>query len=52
MRIEQLAPFYYEGFKRAVKMFTNAKEFVWFQEEHRNSGAWSYLAPRLDIALG
>jgi 2-oxoglutarate dehydrogenase complex dehydrogenase (E1) component-like enzyme len=30
----------------------NATEFVWFQEEHRNSGAWNYLAPRIDIALG
>ena len=24
---------------------------MWFQEEHRNSGAWNYLAPRFDIIL-
>lgn len=51
MRIEQLAPFDYDKFKKQVKSYVNATQFVWFQEEHRNSGAWGYLAPRLDFIL-
>ena len=35
----------------AVANFKNAEKFIWFQEEHRNSGAWNYLAPRLNFIL-
>ena len=31
IRVEQLAPFYYEGFKSSVAVFKNATEFIWFQ---------------------
>ena len=51
MRIEQLAPFHFDEFKQEVSAFKNAVEFVWFQEEHRNSGAWNYLFPRLEYIL-
>ena len=51
IRIEQLAPFHYNEVKRIAKQYANASEFIWFQEEHRNSGAWNYLAPRFDIIL-
>lgn len=27
-------------------------EFVWSQEEHRNSGAWSFVEPRFRNLLG
>lgn len=27
-------------------------EFVWSQEEPRNAGAWSFVAPRFENALG
>lgn len=51
VRVEQIAPFHYNAFKEEVEIYKNASEFVWFQEEHRNSGAWSYLAPRLEFIL-
>lgn len=27
-------------------------DFVWSQEEHRNMGAWSFVAPRFENILG
>lgn len=32
VRIEQLAPFDYSGFKRIIEKYHKAKEFVWLQE--------------------
>lgn len=37
--------------KSILEHYPNAKEFVWFQEEHRNSGPWGYLAPRISFVL-
>jgi 2-oxoglutarate dehydrogenase complex dehydrogenase (E1) component-like enzyme len=28
--------------------YVNAK-FVWFQEEHKNSGGWTYVEPRIQL---
>ncbi|XP_039288757.1 2-oxoglutarate dehydrogenase-like, mitochondrial [Nilaparvata lugens] len=51
-RIEQLFPLpYAEIMEDALKSYPNARVF-WAQEEHKNSGAWSYMAPRLNNALG
>ncbi|RZF33554.1 hypothetical protein LSTR_LSTR008200 [Laodelphax striatellus] len=51
-RVEQLFPVpYSEIIEDAIKSYPNARVF-WGQEEHKNMGAWSYMAPRLNNALG
>ena len=47
IRIEQLYPLHDEAIREAVAQFTNAKKFVWCQEESQNMGAWAYIAPKL-----
>ena len=34
------------------KMFLTFAEFIWSQEEHRNSGAWSFVCPRFENVVG
>ena len=48
-RIEQIAPFPFDRVATEVKKFPNA-QLVWVQEEPRNQGAWSYVAPRIETA--
>lgn len=52
VRIEQLYPLDKELLESLLKSYSNAKEIVWVQEEHRNQGAWHYLAPILFMRLG
>lgn len=33
-------------------IFVSTSEFVWSQEEARNAGAWSFVRPRFENALG
>lgn len=47
IRIEQLYPLHEEKIKRLCKPYTNAKKFVWCQEEPENMGAWTFILPRL-----
>ena len=35
-----------------IEGYPNLREVVWLQEEPRNMGAWSYMAPRLRDLLG
>ncbi|KAJ3325518.1 mitochondrial glycerol-3-phosphate dehydrogenase [Blyttiomyces sp. JEL0837] len=51
VRVEEIAPFPWEDLKEAVGRFKNAKEFIWLQEEHRNQGAYTFVAPRLQQLL-
>jgi len=51
VRIEQIAPLHYSALVNVLQRYANATEFVWFQEEHRNSGAWSYVCPRISVLL-
>ena len=51
VRVEQLAPFNYLSLKAVVEQYPNASEFAWFQEEHKNSGPWAYLGPRISFVL-
>ena len=37
--------------KSVLDQYQNATEFAWFQEEHRNSGPWGYLGPRISFVL-
>jgi 2-oxoglutarate dehydrogenase E1 component len=52
IRIEQLYPFHREMVEAILSQYTCASHFVWCQEEPLNMGAWSYIWPRLDRAVG
>tara|TARA_R110000868_G_scaffold370239_1_gene633715 strand:- start:265 stop:777 length:513 start_codon:yes stop_codon:yes gene_type:complete len=45
-RLEQLYPFPDEDISEQLKSFKDVKEIVWCQEEPKNMGAWSFVAPR------
>jgi 2-oxoglutarate dehydrogenase E1 component len=47
VRVEELYPFPAADLEQVVAGFPNLHEVVWVQEEPRNMGAWSYVAPRL-----
>ena len=52
VRIEQLYPFHGEMVQAIISQYPNASQFVWCQEEPLNMGAWSYIFPRLEQAVG
>lgn len=52
VRIEQLYPWASEDVSRVVDQYPNIAEIVWAQEEPKNMGAWSYVAPRLRASAG
>ena len=41
VRLEQIYPFPLKELKDIIADYSNAKEFLWVQEEHYNQGAWS-----------
>lgn len=47
LRVEQLYPFPGDQIMQALKPFSNLKQVIWAQEEPRNMGAYSFVAPRL-----
>jgi 2-oxoglutarate dehydrogenase E1 component len=51
VRVEELYPFPAEEISR-IAQESGAKKAVWIQEEPRNMGAWSYIAPLLRDATG
>jgi 2-oxoglutarate dehydrogenase E1 component len=51
VRIEQIAPLHYSALVSVLERYVNATQIVWFQEEHRNSGAWNYVNPRISVVL-
>ncbi len=52
IRIEQLYPFHGEMVAALSAQFPQASRFVWCQEEPQNMGAWTYIAPRIEEAIG
>ncbi len=52
VRIEQLYPWPLEEVSRIVDRYPNVAEIVWTQEEPKNMGAWSFVAPRLRVSAG
>jgi 2-oxoglutarate dehydrogenase E1 component len=50
-RVEELYPFPVEEIRAVAATYSNLQEIVWVQEEPRNMGAWTYVAPRLVDAL-
>lgn len=51
LRLEQLYRFPEEPLREILEKYRNAREFTWVQEEPRNMGAWSFVAPRLQEIL-
>jgi len=49
--IEQISPFPYDIMKNIADTYCNA-ELCFVQEEHKNMGAWFYIQPRTQTAIG
>ncbi|HEY2026445.1 MAG TPA: 2-oxoglutarate dehydrogenase E1 component [Gemmatimonadaceae bacterium] len=52
VRIDELYPWPGEMAAAIVDRYPNLEEVVWAQEEPKNMGAWSYVAPQLRVATG
>ncbi|HET9981618.1 MAG TPA: 2-oxoglutarate dehydrogenase E1 component, partial [Ktedonobacterales bacterium] len=50
-RVEQLYPYPEAAISETLRRYPHLAEVVWLQEEPRNMGAWSYIAPRLTPQL-
>jgi len=50
LRLEQLYPFPFDLVSHEVAKYPKA-EIVWAQEEHKNAGAWNWIAPHIKTAL-
>ncbi|MEX2602465.1 MAG: multifunctional oxoglutarate decarboxylase/oxoglutarate dehydrogenase thiamine pyrophosphate-binding subunit/dihydrolipoyllysine-residue succinyltransferase subunit [Balneolaceae bacterium] len=50
-RVEQLYPFPDRDIETILKKEKKVKEIVWCQEEPKNMGSWSYIAPRIQQIL-
>lgn len=49
VRLEQIAPFAFDRVAEECAKYSNA-EVIWAQQEPKNMGAYSYVAPRLETA--
>jgi 2-oxoglutarate dehydrogenase E1 component len=48
VRVEELYPFPAEELRAVLQeRYGRARDVVWLQEEPRNMGAWTFVAPRL-----
>src|SRR6202142_1065807 len=52
VRIEQLYPFPSDDYEAIVRRYSNAREFVWCQEEPQNQGGWYQIRHTLRAPLG
>jgi 2-oxoglutarate dehydrogenase E1 component len=52
VRIEQLYPLHNDRLKAIFKRYPAAKHIVWCQEEPKNNGAWTFIAPRIAEICG
>jgi 2-oxoglutarate dehydrogenase E1 component len=52
VRLEQLYPFPGEPLVKRLKRMTALEDVVWAQEEPRNNGAWFFVEPLIEEALG
>ncbi|MGB8717801.1 MAG: hypothetical protein WCD46_00735, partial [Desulfobacterales bacterium] len=50
--LEQLYPYPEAQLAALIKKYRRCKEWCWVQEEPANMGAWSFVRPRLEAALG
>ncbi len=52
IRVEELYPWPHEALVRLVDAYPAWEEVVWAQEEPKNMGAWTFVAPRLRATIG
>jgi len=52
LRMEQLYPFPRDALVEYLQRFAKAERIIWCQEEPKNMGAWDFLEPRLEEAMG
>src|SRR3954463_10938899 len=52
VRVEELYPWPGNQVAQIVDLYPAIEEVVWPQEEPKNQGAWSYVAPRLRVSTG
>jgi 2-oxoglutarate dehydrogenase E1 component len=51
VRVEQYFPFPENQLIEALAPYTGAREILWAQEEPKNMGAWTFMAPRIAECL-
>ena len=51
VRIEELAPFPFRELEETLRLYQNATEYMWLQEEPRNQGAYPHVADRISSVL-
>jgi 2-oxoglutarate dehydrogenase E1 component len=52
VRVDELYPWPGDAVATIVDRYPNVEDVVWAQEEPKNMGAWSYVAPQLRVATG
>ena len=52
IRVEELYPWPHDGVQEVLDRYTAIEDVVWAQEEPKNMGAWTFVAPRLRAAVG
>jgi 2-oxoglutarate dehydrogenase E1 component len=52
VRVEELFPWPHADLTWLLDGYTSMREVVWVQEEPKNQGAWSWVAPRLRATVG
>jgi len=52
VRVEQFYPLNNDLLKKIHSSYPNAKTVVWCQEEPKNMGGWSFIAPRMFEVIG
>ncbi len=52
VRVEELYPWPHEAISAVLERYPGVEEVVWAQEEPKNAGAWTFVAPRLRAAVG
>jgi 2-oxoglutarate dehydrogenase E1 component len=52
VRVEELYPWPHEEVARIVDLYPQIDEVAWVQEEPKNMGAWTFVAPRLRVSTG
>ena len=52
LRVEQLYPFPADVVAEYAARFPALEEIIWAQEEPKNAGAWNFVAPLIEDALG
>ncbi|HUR92862.1 MAG TPA: hypothetical protein VMY38_09350, partial [Gemmatimonadaceae bacterium] len=52
IRVDELYPWPHEEIGRVVDLYPAVEDVVWAQEEPKNMGAWTYVAPLLRVSTG